>query len=96
LARSAFAQDIAGTYCQRWIIHVALKNASSQPEERNHLHLLYALYACVFWRGEASPLSSLSLKVFKPTARRRAGGFFVLPNEETNRKTKEFLLPRVS
>ena len=39
-------------YCQRGRIYVALTYASLRPEEPN-VHLLYVLYAGVFWRGEA-------------------------------------------
>jgi hypothetical protein len=28
----------------------------ARPEERFRVHLLYVLYACVFWRGEAEHL----------------------------------------
>jgi hypothetical protein len=46
------------------------------PEERSNVHLLYLLYACVFWRGEAEHLKiSSSLKFFE--AHRQKDGRWV-------------------
>src|SRR5712692_9848906 len=51
------ATGTAGNYyCQMPGSHVCFHHDDFYPEERAALHLLYVLYACVFWRGEAELL----------------------------------------
>jgi hypothetical protein len=53
------------------------------------MHLLYVLYVCAFWRREAELRISSSLKVSKPTARKRwPVGFFIFFGEVTKRVSK--------
>jgi hypothetical protein len=52
-------------YCQIIRPGVPCRYVDFPPEERAVLHLLYMLYACVFWRGEAELLRfQSSLKSF--------------------------------
>ena len=44
-------------HCQVLTSHVCLVYVHFRPEERAALHLLYVLYACVFWRVEAGYLA---------------------------------------
>jgi len=53
------------------------------------MHLLYVVYVCDLWRGEAELRISSSLKVSKPTARTMmAGGLFIFFGEVTKRVSK--------
>jgi hypothetical protein len=47
---------LAKYYCQILSPYVCCQYVGFHPEERAALHLLYVLYACVFWRGEADLL----------------------------------------
>src|SRR6266850_2449404 len=40
-------------YCKIPASHICFHHVDFPPEERGVLHLLYVLYACVFWNGEA-------------------------------------------
>jgi hypothetical protein len=53
------------------------------------MHLLYVLYVCALWRGEAELRISSSLKVSKPTARTMmAGGLFIFYGEAIKQVSK--------
>ncbi len=67
-------------YCHLSSSPVSLWNVDLLSEERSNVQLLFLLYVCLFWRGEAKQLGiHLSFKSFQPTARNElAGGFFVL------------------
>ena len=61
------------------------------PEERARVHLLYGLYACVFWRGEAEHLANvLASRPFDPTARNElAGGFFIFRHKSSGNECEK-------
>ena len=42
--------------CRAAIFPIYFFHVELYPKERAPLHLLYVLYACVFWRGEADLL----------------------------------------
>jgi hypothetical protein len=61
-------------YCQIPAAAVCFQNVDFPPEERGILPLLYVLYACVFWRGEAELLGiQASLKGFSAHRQKQTG-----------------------
>jgi hypothetical protein len=80
-------------HCQTGALRVSFFSATLRPEERHELHLLYVLYACVLWRGEAEHLAnSSSPNVLQPTARKnwQVGFLFsVQPSFRAKAKSKE-------
>src|SRR6266481_1347375 len=47
---------LASSHCKSSTSPVYSFHVDLYPEERAPVHLLYVLYACVFWRGEAELL----------------------------------------
>jgi hypothetical protein len=54
----------------------------SEPTTKRIGLLLYVLYVCVFWRGEAEHLAQETAEFFRTHRQQVAGGFFVLDKKD--------------